>query len=95
MREALDRQHVLEHGPWCAWCQQCNTTCSADNKASLRRQRCYACKIHEMHLGMVTAQERHCHASTEEAERCAPPLDCWLMTPLPEEVVMGNLHDVA
>ena len=44
---------------------------------------------------MVTAQERHCHASTEEAERCASPVDCWLMTPLPQEVVMGNLHDVA
>ena len=37
-------------------------------------------------------EERHCHASTEEAERCAPPLDC---CPLPQEVVRGNLHDVA
>ncbi len=44
---------------------------------------------------MVTAQERHCHASIEEAERCASPVDCWLMTPLPQDVVMGNLHDVA
>ena len=65
-----------------------------------RRQGCYACKLAchktgEMHVVIVTAQERHCHASIEEAERCASPVDCWLMTPLPQEVVMGNLHDVA
>ncbi len=36
-----------------------------------------------------------CYPSIEEAERCASPVDCWLMTPLPQEVVMGNLHDVA
>ncbi len=65
-----------------------------------RRQGGYACKLAclktgEMHVVMVTTQERHCHASIEEAERCASPVDCWLMTPLPQEVVMGNLHDVA
>ena len=58
-------------------------TCSADNKA---------CKTDEMHVAMTTTQKRHCHASIEEPERCASPVDCWLMTPLPQEVVMGNQH---
>ena len=48
-----------------------------------------------MHADMVAAQERHCHVSTEEAERCAPPFTCWLMTPLPQECMMGNLRHVA
>ena len=48
-----------------------------------------------MHADMVAAQERHCHVSTEEAERCAPPFMCWLMTPLPQEFMMGNLRHVA
>ena len=33
--------------------------------------------------------------STKEAERCASPVNCWLTTPLPQEVMMGNLHHVA
>ncbi len=44
---------------------------------------------------MVTAQERHCHVSTNEAQRYAPPANCWLTTPLPQEVMIGNLHPVA
>ena len=44
---------------------------------------------------MVTAQEGNCHVSTEEAERCAPPFICWLMTPLPQEFMMSNLYHVA
>ena len=50
-----------------------------------------------IHAAMVTAQERHCHVSTEEAERCAP-VNCSLMTSLPQdssEGMMGNLHHVA
>ena len=58
-----------------------------------RQKGCYACKTDEMHVVMVTTQDTL--ASIEEAERCASPVDCWLMTPLPQEVVMGNLHDVA
>ena len=49
----------------------------------------------KMHVPSVTAQERNCHVSTEEVQGCAPPLNCWLMTPLPQEVMMGSLHHVA
>jgi hypothetical protein len=56
----------------------------------------YACKTDNMHAAMVTAQERHCHVSTEEAERCASPINCWLLTSSPQEgmMAMGNLHHV-
>ncbi len=33
MSGAHDTQHVPEHGPWCAWYQRHNITCSADKKA--------------------------------------------------------------
>jgi hypothetical protein len=36
----------------------------------------YACKTDKVHAAMVTAQERHCHVSTEEAERYASPANC-------------------
>ena len=45
-----------------------------------------------MHVAVTTTQKRHCHASIEEPERCASPVDRWLMTPLPQEIVMGNQH---
>jgi len=48
-----------------------------------------------VHAVIVTAQERHCHVNTEEAERYASPPNCWLMTPSPQEVMIGNLHPVA
>jgi len=82
-----DGQHVLEHGLQCAWCQQCDTTCNADDKV--------CCKTDKVHAAMIRAQERHCHVSTEEAEGYASPANCWLMTPLPQEVMIGNLHPVA
>ncbi len=48
-----------------------------------------------MHAVIVTAQERLCHVITEEAERHASPARCWLMTPSPQECMIGNLHPVA
>ena len=45
-----------------------------------------------MHVAVTTTQKRHCHASIEEPERCASPVDRWLMTPLPQKIVMGNQH---
>ena len=65
MSEAHDRQHAPKHGSRCAWCQQCNTTFNVDNKAVVHASQT------PMHANMITAQERHCHMSTEEAERCA------------------------
>ena len=54
----------------------------------------YACKTDKVNAAMVTAQERHCHVSTEEAERYASPANCWLMTPSPQEVMIGaSLRD--
>jgi len=37
---------------------------------------------------MATTQERHCSASIEEAERYASPVNCWLMIPLPQEMLV-------
>jgi len=48
-----------------------------------------------VHAVVVTVQERHCHASKEESERYTSPANCWLMTPVPQEVMIGNLHLVA
>jgi len=47
-----------------------------------------------VHTVIVTAYI-HCHVCTEEAERYASPANCWLMTPVPQEVMIGNLHLVA
>jgi len=48
-----------------------------------------------VHAVIVTAQKRHCHVSTKETERYASPANCWLITPSPQEVMIGNLHPVA
>ncbi len=42
----------------------------------MRMTKLYACKTDKVHAAMVTAQERHCHVSTEEAERYASPANC-------------------
>jgi len=83
MNTAHDRHYALEHGSRCP----CDTTCNVDDKV--------CCKTDKVHAAMITAQERHCHVSTEEAEGYASPANCWLMTPLPQEVMIGNLHPVA
>ena len=46
-----------------------------------------------MHAVIVTAQERDCHVSKDEAERYTSPLDC--TTPSSQKVMTGNLHFAA
>ncbi len=43
----------------------------------------------------VTAQGKTCHVSIEEAKRYAPPANCWLTPPSPQEVMIGNPHPVS
>jgi len=76
MSEAHDRQHAPKH----AWCKAIPHVMQTATLLYVQDSK--------VHAAMVTAQERHCSVSIEEAERYASPVNCWLMTPLPQEVLI-------